>query len=114
MTEPRYTLVIAPTVRRQLTEHLPDSFALAAYEFVMGALLDNPQRVGKRLHAALADRHAARRGTYRVIYRIDEPRRTVTVLAIVHRADASQLSNGSRRAGRHQRAGDGVRCLHPL
>ncbi len=90
MTEARYTLVIAPTARRQLTEHLPDAAACAAYEFVMGALLDNPQRVGKRLHAPLADRHAARRGTYRVIYRIDEPRRTVSVLAIVHRADASQ------------------------
>jgi mRNA interferase RelE/StbE len=30
----------------------------------------------------------ARRGTYRIIYRIDEPSHTVAVLAVVHRADA--------------------------
>jgi mRNA-degrading endonuclease RelE of RelBE toxin-antitoxin system len=35
----------------------------------------------------LDDRHSARRGTYRVIYRIDEAERRVAVLAIGHRSD---------------------------
>ena len=84
----RYRLVIAPTARRQLAESLPEAVASAAYEFIVGPLLENPQRVGKRLHPPLADRHSALRGTYRVIYRIDKEQRTVTVLTVVHRSDA--------------------------
>lgn len=86
--EHRYRLIISPTARRQLTDVLPEPVAFAAHEFIVGPLLDSPQRVGRRLHAPLADRHSARRGTYRVIYRIDEAQRTVTVLAIAPRADA--------------------------
>ena len=88
MTEDRYQLVVSPTARRQLTEHLPDSVAFAAYEFISGPLRENPQRVGKRLRAPLQDRHSARRGTYRVIYRIDVRRKRVTVVGVVHRFDA--------------------------
>lgn len=88
MTGCRYDLVVAPTVRRQLVENLSESVAFAAYEFITGPLLENPQRVGKRLRAPLGDRHSARRGTYRVIYRIDEQRRRVTVVGVFSRADA--------------------------
>jgi mRNA-degrading endonuclease RelE of RelBE toxin-antitoxin system len=52
-----------------------------------GALLDNPQRVGKPLARELAGYHSARRGAYRVVYRIDERARTVHVVRIDHRAD---------------------------
>lgn len=62
--------------------------AFAAYDFIVGPLLDNPQRVGKRLHPPLGDRHSARRGTYRVIYQIDETLGRVIVVAVVHRAEA--------------------------
>ncbi|OBK18009.1 type II toxin-antitoxin system RelE family toxin [Mycobacterium asiaticum] len=75
MTDQRYELVVAPTARRQLAETLPESVAFAAYEFITGPLLDNPHRVGKRLRPPLEDRHSARRGTYRVIYRIDDEQR---------------------------------------
>lgn len=85
--ERRCRLVIAPTARRQLAERLPESVAFAAHEFIVGPLLDNPGRVGKRLHPPLDDRCAARRGTYRVIYRVDEAARTVTVVDVGHRAD---------------------------
>jgi mRNA interferase RelE/StbE len=84
----RYTLIITPTARRQLAQHLPEAVAFAAHEFIVGALLDNPQRVGKRLQPPLDDRHSARRGTYRVIYRIDDAEQTVTVVDIAHRRDA--------------------------
>ena len=33
------------------------------------------------------DRFSARRGTYRVIYRIDEKTRVVTVVDVAHRRD---------------------------
>ena len=88
MSDQPYELIIAPTARRQLTERLPESVAFAAYEFIIGALLQNPHRVGKRLRPPLDDRHSARRGTYRVIYRIDDTRRLVTVVGVVPRADA--------------------------
>lgn len=84
----RHVLAITPTARRQLTEHLPEAVATAAYEFVVGPLLDNPYRVGKQLRPPLDDRHSARRGTYRVIYRIDDHSRTVTVVDVAHRRDA--------------------------
>lgn len=79
----RYTLVIAPAARRQLAQHLPEAVAFAAHEFIVGVLLDNPQRVGKRLQAPLDDLHSARCGTYRVIHRIDDEQMTVTVLDVL-------------------------------
>ena len=90
MTEqpPPYDLAITPTARRQLTENLPEAIAAAAYAFITGPLLDNPHRVGKRLRPPLEDRHSARRGTYRVIYRIDDDIHTVTVVDVAHRRDA--------------------------
>lgn len=88
MNSQSYRLIIAPTARRQLAETLPEAVASAAYEYVVGPLRENPHRVGKRLQPPLNDRHSARRGTYRVIYRIDEAQLTVTVLTIIHRSDA--------------------------
>ncbi len=88
MTDRRYELLIAPTARRQLTEQLPESVASAAYEFIVGPLLDNPHRVGKRLRAPLNGRHSARRGTYRVLYRIDDELQRSTVVGVFRRADA--------------------------
>ncbi len=86
--EARYRLVITPTARRQLGETLSEAVAFAAYEFIVGPLLEAPHRVGKRLQPPLNDRHSARRGTYRVIYRINNEDRTVIVVSIVRRADA--------------------------
>ena len=88
MNQQRYRLIIAPTARHPLTESLPEAVASAAHEFVVGPLLDNPYRVGKQLRPPLADRYSARRGTYRVLYRIDDQRLTVTVLTILHRGEA--------------------------
>jgi mRNA interferase RelE/StbE len=90
MTEDQdsYVLAITPTARRELTEHLPEAVAAAAYEFITGPLLDDPHRVGKQLRPPLEDRHSARRGTYRVIDRIDDQSRTVTVVDVAHRRDA--------------------------
>lgn len=82
-----YTLLTSSTVRRQLAELLPEAVAFAAYEFINGPLLHDPFRVGKRLNPPLADRLSARRGTYRILYRIDESRHTVLVLDVAHRRD---------------------------
>lgn len=83
-----YALRTTPTVRRALADVLPEAVAAAVYEFITGPLLDNPHRVGKRLLPPLDDRHSVRRGTYRVIYRIDNKEHVVTVVDIAHRRDA--------------------------
>ena len=85
--EPPYRLTITATARRQLAEQLPEAIAFAAHEFITGPLLANPHRVGKQLMPPLDDRHSARRGTYRVLYRIDDSAHLVTVLAIGPRSD---------------------------
>lgn len=82
-----YGLRTTPTVRRALAEALPEVIAAAAYEFITGPLLEQPHRVGKRLLPPLDDRFSARRGTYRVIYRIDDKAHVVTVVDIGHRRD---------------------------
>jgi mRNA-degrading endonuclease RelE of RelBE toxin-antitoxin system len=93
VSEPRrYRLIVSPTERRQLAKRLPQAVAFAAHEFIVGPLLANPHRVGKRLEPPLADRHSARRGTYRVIYRINDHAKTVTVVAVAPRGDAYRPS----------------------
>jgi mRNA-degrading endonuclease RelE of RelBE toxin-antitoxin system len=56
-------------------------------EFIGSALAENPQRVGKPLRAPLEGLHSARRGDFRVIYRIDEADVVVLVVTIQHRRD---------------------------
>jgi mRNA interferase RelE/StbE len=82
-----YLLRTTPSVRRALAESLPEAVAIAAYEFITGALVWDPYRVGKRLLPPLDDRFSARRGTYRIIYRVDDKARTVTVVDVGHRRD---------------------------
>lgn len=86
-TQP-YTLVLAPAARRALSDTLPSAAAFAAWEFVSGPLLHRPYVVGARLRAPFEGLWRARRGEYRVRYRIDEDRRQVIVLDVEHRRDA--------------------------
>lgn len=73
-----------------LAETLPEAVSAAATDFITGSLIENPRRVGRELRNELAGIHSARRGSYRVLYRIDERERTVTVLRIDHQVAASQ------------------------
>ncbi|HHU09651.1 MAG TPA: type II toxin-antitoxin system RelE/ParE family toxin [Intrasporangiaceae bacterium] len=79
-----YEIAWTPTSKRSL-QRLPEKVATAAVEFIYGTLATNPQRVGKALRFDLEGLHSARRGDYRIIYRIDD---RVTIIAIEHRADA--------------------------
>ena len=85
--EEAYELRTTSTVRRALGKTLPEAVATAAYEFITGPLLRDPYRIGKRLLPPMDDRHSARRGTYRVIYRIDDKAPVVTVVDVAHRRD---------------------------
>lgn len=86
MTQP-FELVLTPPAIRAIQRRLPESVAAAVVEFFTGALIDNPRRVGKPLRGELAGIHSARRGTYRVLYRINEQAHEVVVLRVEHRRD---------------------------
>lgn len=85
MNERARRLIVAGTARRNLAR-VPERYAAAIID-LLPAIAANPQRLGKRLRFELEGRWVARRGPYRIIYTIDEKGRTVTVLAVAHRAD---------------------------
>lgn len=90
----RYDIRFQPAARRAISNRLPETVATAVLEFCDATLAVNPHRVGKPLFGPLAGCHGARRGTYRIVYRIDESSRIVHVLDIYHRADIYHRPNG--------------------
>jgi mRNA interferase RelE/StbE len=79
-----YEVVFTPAARRAI-EALPMTVAIAALALITGDLADNPHRVGKALQAPLEGRHSARRGDYRILYRIGD--QVITILDVKHRRD---------------------------
>jgi len=82
-----YQVVFTRSARRSLEIDLPEKVAAAAFEFIMGALRENPHRVGKPLREPLVPLYSARRGEYGVVYRIVEQRLLIEVVSIAHRRD---------------------------
>ena len=82
-----YRLVLMPTALRALETKLKPAVAFALYEFMDGVLCEQPRKVGKPLHEPFEGFLSARRGAYRVIYRIEDADHTVRVLTIDVRSD---------------------------
>ncbi len=91
MTDEPYRLVITSAALRCLSAAPPrgvgERVAWAVYEFVRGPLCREPLRVGKPLSPPLEGTHSAQRGSFRILYEIDEETRSVIVTAVQHRAD---------------------------
>ena len=85
---PEYELVLAPPAQRAVNDRLPEAVATAVVDFLTTALVTSPHRVGKQLGNDLAGIWSARRGTYRVLCRINSDLHEVVVLRIEHRRDA--------------------------
>lgn len=84
-----YKLRITGPAARAISGRLPEKIAAAVHEFITTTLLENPHRLGKRLQLPPYDATwSARRGSYRVLYEIDEVNRIVLITAVEHRADA--------------------------
>lgn len=83
--ETDYEIRVTGPAQRQLNK-LPEGTAAAIVEFLLGALLDNPHRLGERLQRELAGMRSARRGAYRIVYEIVETDRLVIVYRIEHRS----------------------------
>ena len=87
MSDASLSIQWTPTAQRDL-RRLPEKIATAVVEFVYGSLAANPPRVGTPLKLHLEGLHSARRGDYRVIYRIHNDQRRVDVITVEHRSDA--------------------------
>jgi mRNA-degrading endonuclease RelE of RelBE toxin-antitoxin system len=85
VSETQWHVLVMGPARRQI-DRLPISVAAAVIE-TLGAIASNPRRLGKPLRFELDGYWSARRGPYRIVYRIDDATHTVSVLAIAHRAD---------------------------
>lgn len=85
--EANYELVLTPPAVRAIQSELPEAVAAAVIEFMTGPLVENPRPVGKMLRRELEGIWSARRGTYRVLYRINDHVDEVVVLRIDHRRD---------------------------
>ncbi len=91
MNEAAFSIRWAPTAQRDL-RRLPEKIGTAVVEFIYGSLAGNPERVGRALHLQLTGHHAARRGDYRVVYRIDRRAGVVLIVHVDHRADVYRRS----------------------
>ena len=83
-----YPVILSRQARRNIREHLPLEVAAAALETIEGSITVNPYRAGKPLSEPFDGLYSARRGTYRIVYRIDEARHQVEIYSIRHRRDA--------------------------
>ena len=79
-------VIFAPSARRELAS-VPERVIPAIVEFVNGDLAASPRRVGKPLERELEGSFSARRGSYRILYDIDDEKGQVNVLRVAHRAD---------------------------
>jgi mRNA interferase RelE/StbE len=80
-----YTIALASTALRDL-ERIPPRYAAAILEFLYVTLPSNPARLGKPLRRELDGLYGARRGDYRVIYRVLDDSQSVLVIRVDHRA----------------------------
>jgi mRNA interferase RelE/StbE len=86
-----YKVLFSPTARRDMGS-IPPRVIPAIVEFVYGDLAEFPRRVGKPLEHELAGSYSARRGSYRILYDIDDEIQQVSILRVAHRADVYRTS----------------------
>jgi mRNA-degrading endonuclease RelE of RelBE toxin-antitoxin system len=85
VSEAQWDVLVMGPARRQI-HRLQIPVAAAVIE-TLDAIAANPRRLGKPLRFELEGCWSARRGPYRIVYRIDDASHTVSVLAVAHRAD---------------------------
>lgn len=85
MSEP-YEVRISARAERDLLR-LPEKIGAACVELIFGALAEEPHRLGGPLTGPFAGLRAARRGSYRIVYGIDDERRRIDIAHIDHRGD---------------------------
>lgn len=87
MSDTTWTVKLTGPAQRALSKELPEPVAWAAWTFITERLPTNPHRIGKPLHHPYTGQYSAHLGTYRVVYRIDEEKRTIWIMAVRLRGD---------------------------
>ncbi len=87
MTDRHFHVEVVPRAGRDL-EQLPGKVATACVEFIFTTLADNPYRVSTPLFRELAGQRSARRGSYRIVFRVNDDTRLIEVLRVSHRRHA--------------------------
>jgi mRNA interferase RelE/StbE len=82
-----WTVLLAASAIREL-DATPPRVVPAIVEFLYGPLAANPRRVGKPLRDDFGGSSSARRGTYRILYDIEDAERIVRVFRVSSRAHA--------------------------
>lgn len=82
-----WAVQLSPSADRALGR-LPHKVAAAVVEFLTATLPENPERLSKPLRFELAGWRVARRGDYRVTFRLIEDDRVLYIGRIEHRAHA--------------------------
>lgn len=95
MTDAPFDITFSASAQQDL-RRLPEKIATAPVEFIYAGLAANPRRVGRELQLDLADHYSARRGDYRIIYRVDDDAHAVLVVTIDHRADSYRTRQRAR------------------
>ena len=81
-----YEVRFTATASRDL-HAVPPRIVPAIIEFAFGELARAPRRVGKPLQRELTGASSARRGPYRLLYRVEDDAQRVDILRIDHRAE---------------------------
>lgn len=87
MSEPAYRARLAAPAVRSLAK-LPPRVSEPLVAFIFGSLAQAPRRRGKPLRGELSGYWAARRGDFRIVYRIDDDELVVLVIRVAGRAHA--------------------------
>lgn len=82
-----WSVKLSPTAIGAL-DQLPLKVATAIVEFITGTLPTDPRRLSKPLRYELSGWHVARRGDYRVTFRILDDDHVLLIGRIQHRAHA--------------------------
>jgi mRNA interferase RelE/StbE len=81
-----HDVALTPEAQRQLSR-LYEKVVVAVLEGLYGSIARDPWRMSKPLQDELAGLSGARRGEYRVVFRVDESKHLIVVRRIDHRRD---------------------------
>jgi mRNA-degrading endonuclease RelE of RelBE toxin-antitoxin system len=82
MVEFKILLKVSAAVRIEAIEPRRDRCAL---RWKIAALIGDPRPAATELFPGYTDRYRLRHGCYRIVYRIDDQRKEVTIIALGHR-----------------------------
>ncbi len=81
-----YQVRISARAERDLLR-FPEKISAACLAFIFGPLAEQPYRLGGALRGKLTGLRSARRGSYRIVYRVDDELGRLDIVHIDHRGD---------------------------